>query len=117
MSSVYRVISQRCKDALVNNKRECIIDVPISSIDLHYTLQGLYDYIKMSFPDYKVRFLETSNQLKLTFRNTSVGTPSKQDFLQFQTKKILEQYPGIKTVEYIQVGNEYRKKRRTRKTV
>ena len=113
MSSVYRVISKRCKDALLNSP-ECIIDVPISSIDLHYTLQGLYDYIKASFPDYKVRFLESTNQLKLTFRNgTSTGKPSKQDLLQFQTKKILEQYPGIKTVEYIQVGNEYRKKRRT----
>jgi urate oxidase len=112
MSSVYKVIKQRCRNELVNIQ-ECLVDVPVSSIDLNYTLQGLYDYIKASFPDYKVKFLESSNQLWLVYRKGCV--PSKQNLLKDQTKKLLEQFPEVKRVEYIQVGNEYTRKKRPKK--
>lgn len=115
MGDVYRVIKKRCKQALIHSQ-ECIIDVPVSSIDINYSLQGLYDYIKGSFPDYKVRFLEETNQLRLVYKPKLVF--SKQEHLKDQTKKLLEQFPDVKKVEFIQVSNEYKPKtRRKRKTV
>ena len=107
MSSVYRVIKKQVKELITNTcQQKYTIEIPMSSIDLDYSTIGCTEYISKYFIDFKVKLKSPSTIVLKRKRHDG------QDSLQTQTEKLLHQFPKVKTVEYIKVGNEYKPKKR-----
>lgn len=114
MSKIYKVLKKQCRDALIDNT-EATIELPMSSIDYNYSVTGAIEYLKNAFQDeYKVKFIEP-DKIRLKYRPKLCSEPTPQQTLEEQTKKLLKQFPDVKKVEYIQVGDDYRRKARRKK--
>ncbi len=118
MSQIYKVIKRRCKDALVHSP-EVIVDIPMSSIDYDYSIVGCVEYLKNTFSDYKVKFIEP-DKVRLKYRPKNPDeddSVTKQNTLEEQTRKLLRQFPDVQKVEYIQVSDDYRTKKTKKKYI